>query len=1447
MAKTVVANGKTFTFDDDATNEQIGDAIDEYFSGQAEPLKKKEDTGTFANEPSAPSPIPVQKPSESYGLSSLGEAKPNVPAGERGVIEPKRKPIDTGDIDFSTEEGIAPKPQPFTGEQKKTLKSFAFNINEAKRKAVEEPLAPLPLSKEQMFQQVGLFEKRVNAVDSLASGQEKIAVKTKGELDELTKSLQDIQSNINQLSQQGRAQEAQQLAEQSKPLINEYKQKARELTGQVAKLNYYSKRKEETQKEMVDISESQKGITNQWDALNVGLNNLTANTLRTPQFIYNTLIGLQNKVAKETGLPIEAPYQEDGYLINAAKYFEKNAEAYNKVIEKKKQQTDYSIADLFSQGKVSEALNLLGEGIFESAPSTAAIALGSAAGAGRLGIVLGGGAVFGTGNFQENQKKGMDIQTNLTNSWINGVVEGIFEELGTVELLKYGKELFTNGGKKAAEEGAKSIWNKVYGKTAKKLFPVTSSLIEGVSEGETSFVQNYVNMVMGTNEDYNKEYAKIQASDLDEESKKDALYAISKKYLFNGVADAFYTGAGMGGLMSIFIKKQYPPVDEKSRKDLNDAKKRFNEYSSTLTNPNVPQDAKEVIQQKATEEAEKIVNIQEQEDNRLKKSLSKDDYESIIDIQSKIDNLEQSIDAIDNEQSKAIVYQQVAELNKEKADILKREIKQEDEIGNTDNNIPNQVESPQQEINITPIEVIAGEEQDNADGGVAEVVQGDGQGVEARIQEIESLLSSDNASMQKTGSGNLIKDAREELISELAELKKKTPTVAVVQPQSKLDAKKADYTKRIERKLVNASEEKNPIKKALILYDALNSATRVDTGQKENVQQLLNEHLAESGLKIENVEIGAKYDDTNTSLDATIAGEGTENLKVVEVLSPIIRNANGVIVKQAKVIVESSDNKPNLPQEKAVGENVEVVTPKENEALRDVESTAKALDDIYWEDKKIGKQNQLDLLSLIPKKQIDNPNTNGFYRVSKMDDDWVSKQPKEVQENINRLNEAFKDSHKEEIISEAYHKAKADGSNPELVSAVESLLSKEQTPVFDDKNKTNEEGQVPKLLKVKSFKTDEGNFDIYDIEKGGARGRGDMFTILKDKSGWIVRNAFVPDNLQKKGIATDFYKKMNEASIKATGNPLRSTQQRTLSNGEVVHELTPNAIKLWDSLVRDGFAEKLGNKNYRFFTEQTPKTKEEAPALRDVESTAKALESIDGKAFNDIAKKAKKTLEWSAKDLVGNRTEINNEKDYVDRALEDGRYSNLFPTKQGQSAYAKSMWKAELENRKFESKKLSEAYHKAKSDGSNPELVKAVESLLSKEQAPAKEETKLTPKTKENAVQKSSTEEEVPRNGEGGENKPQGSEGVGQGKQGKEAAEKEEVRLTPSQQLVSDATDLLYQVNDKTKTAQEKRILKEKMNDVLKKNPRIKYIFDNIKQINSLLGEELTKKGDCPP
>jgi hypothetical protein len=203
--------------------------------------------------------------------------------------------------------------------------------------------------------------------------------------------------------------------------------------------------------------------------------------------------------------------------------------------------------------------------------------------------------------------------------------------------------------------------------------------------------------------------------------------------------------------------------------------------------------------------------------------------------------------------------------------------------------------------------------------GVGEGTQENEEQIKSRIQQIEGMLSGDNASMQQYGQGNLLREAREQLIQELSDLKKKLPAKATQEnkqaPISKEEEKKADYTKRIERKLNNASEEKDPIKKTLILFDALNSAKKVETGQLDIVQSELDNHIKENGLKIEEIPLGTKYDDTNTSLDATISGVGVDNLKVVEVLSPIIRNANGKIVKQGKVVVESETKTKEINQE----------------------------------------------------------------------------------------------------------------------------------------------------------------------------------------------------------------------------------------------------------------------------------------------------------------------------------------------------------------------------------------------------------------------------------------------------------------------------------------------------------------------------------------------------
>jgi hypothetical protein len=67
------------------------------------------------------------------------------------------------------------------------------------------------------------------------------------------------------------------------------------------------------------------------------------------------------------------------------------------------------------------------------------------------------------------------------------------------------------------------------------------------------------------------------------------------------------------------------------------------------------------------------------------------------------------------------------------------------------------------------------------------------------------------------------------------------------------------------------------------------------------------EALEEQGLTFENP-LGQKFNQTRADLEATISGEGTENLIVVDVLKPIIRMGNtnnSVVVQKGIVIVET--------------------------------------------------------------------------------------------------------------------------------------------------------------------------------------------------------------------------------------------------------------------------------------------------------------------------------------------------------------------------------------------------------------------------------------------------------------------------------------------------------------------------------------------------------------
>jgi hypothetical protein len=101
------------------------------------------------------------------------------------------------------------------------------------------------------------------------------------------------------------------------------------------------------------------------------------------------------------------------------------------------------------------------------------------------------------------------------------------------------------------------------------------------------------------------------------------------------------------------------------------------------------------------------------------------------------------------------------------------------------------------------------------------------------------------------------------------------------------------------------------VEKKLIKVNTKNSISRNTNRIKELFQE--NLPLIDGGFFVENP-IGEPYSETRIELDASIAGEGHENLEIVEVIKPVIRfrqSGFNHLIQKGIVIVESKKENTN--------------------------------------------------------------------------------------------------------------------------------------------------------------------------------------------------------------------------------------------------------------------------------------------------------------------------------------------------------------------------------------------------------------------------------------------------------------------------------------------------------------------------------------------------------
>ena len=242
-----------------------------------------------------------------------------------------------------------------------------------------------------------------------------------------------------------------------------------------------------------------------------------------------------------------------------------------------------------------------------------------------------------------------------------------------------------------------------------------------------------------------------------------------------------------------------------------------------------------------------------------------------------------------------------------------------------------------------------------------------------------------------------------------------------------IEAKKADIERRRQEEFLK--EAKKVSKSA---NNLISTAHKRNQTPLEVAKEVLSNLQAPTGDKNR---FDYLQDRINAKYDAEIAA--LENQKSKEVVSETV-----------------SENQPPV---------VEQTTTDVSEALKDVESTAKALEGV--DESKLPKvkapnadvaalrnaktKEQVDaaLLQASQEQSVSKALDNLGFLISGIKEKYFNKDYSWLSDLANEIEKISKETTTDtKSISEAYHKAKADDSNPELVAAVESLLSKEQTP-----------------------------------------------------------------------------------------------------------------------------------------------------------------------------------------------------------------------------------------------------------------------------------------------------------------------------------------------------------------------------------------------------------------
>jgi GNAT superfamily N-acetyltransferase len=323
--------------------------------------------------------------------------------------------------------------------------------------------------------------------------------------------------------------------------------------------------------------------------------------------------------------------------------------------------------------------------------------------------------------------------------------------------------------------------------------------------------------------------------------------------------------------------------------------------------------------------------------------------------------------------------------------------------------------------------------------------------------------------------------------------------------------KKQSTTKQNEKDNKQSTDEAN----REVVLDRVSEIGNEDEGRKDS-EQLREEEVDKPLSEQKAAEVAPKEGDTSTTKSFTgatqkmVFTDGEWQLKVGNIFTKVAKsvqqeaqdafnenNAPAAEVKEQAPVVKEQAAPPVKAEEKPVKEQKEPVKEQENDVLKDVKSTAKALSSNTLSEDTIDEIEELYLkesgkykgfftrmgdLLFTKSKGVDVKNmTQQALKEKGIDPVAFNKERNEFLQNNEKL-----------ILSEYYHKAKKEKSDPELVKAVEDLLTgskkepvKEQAPVVKEQAAPPVKAEEKPTTKSESFFNDADKLFPNDHVLGG--------------------------------------------------------------------------------------------------------------------------------------------------------------------------------------------------------------------------------------------------------------------------------------------------------------------------------------------------------------------------